>query len=79
MTMKLLMQTKKVRDSKITLVSSMFSIIQLTHKLKFRFARQIYHPIFVVLCKLISTCFSLFKIWFNENNNKKNIKKIKGN
>ena len=43
-------------------------IIQLFYRLKFNFARENFHPIFVVVCRLVSICLGMFKIWCNSSN-----------
>lgn len=44
--------------------------MQLTYRLKFGFARRHYHPIFVVVCRIISIIFSLFKVWMEAQTQK---------
>ena len=59
----LLHQRQKTTMSKLSTFGSFLRIIQLFHRLKFQFARNNYHPIFIVLCRIISLLISLFKVW----------------
>jgi hypothetical protein len=59
----LLQQRSKTTQCKLTVTTTLLRIIQLTYRLKFKFARRHIHPIFVVVCRIISIIFSLFKIW----------------
>ena len=60
---KLLTNRAKRRQCWLSVISSCFRIIQLTYRLKFTFARKYYHPIFVVVCRILAISISLFKIW----------------
>ena len=60
---KLLSNRAKKRQCWLSVISSCFRIMQLTYRLKFKFARRLYHPIFIVVCRILAISISLFKIW----------------
>lgn len=66
--MKLIIQRQKRRNCFITLVTTFLRSIHIAYKLKFKWAKKRFHPIFVVVCRIVSTFLSLFKIWQNQNN-----------
>ena len=67
MVFKLIIQKHTRRSCFISVFSSFLSIIQLSYRLKFKPARRLYNPIFVILCRITSIVLALIKIWQNAN------------